>query len=77
MKEVILHIGQHKTGSTSIQFNLQDFDDGKSRYAQLGHPNHSVPLFTFYSHQRYRYYINYNVGRTKPEVDKICEGLGS
>lgn len=38
----------HKTGSTSIQRSLSGHDDGRVRYADFGHPNHSRvirPLF--------------------------------
>lgn len=31
-----------KTGSTSIQNNLKDFDDGTTAYIQAGPANHSV-----------------------------------
>ncbi len=43
---VILHLGSHKTGSTSIQSALKRFDNGKIAYANLGNANHSAPLFT-------------------------------
>lgn len=38
----ILHIGMHKTGSSSIQDSLNlNLDEENFRYAQLGSPNHS------------------------------------
>jgi hypothetical protein len=52
-KKIVLHIGMHKTGSSSIQKSLADFDDGKTRFAQLGQANHSVPLFTIFSERRF------------------------
>lgn len=45
MKDVVwLHIGPHKTGSSAIQKALQDYDDGTTRVARLGRPNHSIAL---------------------------------
>ena len=38
---IVLHAGLHKTGSSSIQATLQGYDDGTTRYADLGSPNHS------------------------------------
>ena len=44
MQEVILHIGVHKTGTSSIQNALHRFDDGGTFYAQLGNNNHSAVM---------------------------------
>lgn len=45
MKQTLwLHIGPHKTGTTSIQNALDGYDDGATRYARLGLPNHSIAL---------------------------------
>lgn len=46
---ILLHIGMHKTGTTSIQAGLAGFSDGHTRYAQLMRPNHSVDLITLFS----------------------------
>ncbi len=35
MEEVILHIGTHKTGSTSIQNTFSGYDDGETTYSKL------------------------------------------
>jgi len=56
MNEVILHIGMHKTGTTSIQKSLSGFDDGKTIYANLGPENHSFAIYTIFSAQRYNYH---------------------
>lgn len=43
MTQVILHIGMHKTGSSSIQETLRGYDDGRIRYAWPGRqPNHTL-----------------------------------
>lgn len=49
-KTLILHIGMHKTGTTSIQRCYRNFDDGRRRYLDLGPmPNHSIPIFSLYT----------------------------
>lgn len=53
MKKVVLHIGMHKTGSSSIQKSLNGFDDGRVRYARLGGENHSVAIYSIFSESRY------------------------
>lgn len=53
MKKIIVHIGVHKTGSSSIQKTLDGFDDGKTRYARLGDLNHSIPLYSIFSSNRF------------------------
>jgi hypothetical protein len=42
MKQAILHLGLHKTGTTSIQNSFRGYDDGETAYANLGPPNHST-----------------------------------
>lgn len=49
MKTAILHVGLHKTGTTSIQQSLRGYDDGDTRYAALGDPNHSHFFRTLFS----------------------------
>lgn len=52
MSKCIMHIGMHKTGSSSIQSALsRHLEDSRFRYLDLGLPNHSLPLFTVFSHR--------------------------
>ncbi|MDP2902987.1 MAG: hypothetical protein Q8N96_07730, partial [Methylovulum sp.] len=45
MKRCVIHIGMHKTGSTSIQVSFcNHLNNPEWRYAQLGHANHSYVL---------------------------------
>jgi len=44
VSEVIIHIGMHKTGSTSIQASLYGYDDGHAFYARFPEPNHSTAI---------------------------------
>ena len=70
MKEVILHVGMHKTGTSSIQERLASFDDGTTRYAQFGVPNHSIPMTTIFSSNPYAYHIWRDQGLTAAAVDQ-------
>lgn len=49
MKEVILHIGLHKTGSTTIQEALSHLSDTNTRVASFREKNHSIPMSTIFS----------------------------
>ena len=51
--EIVLHVGMHKTGTTSIQHALDGYDDGRIAYADLKiprnrTPNHGVALETIF-----------------------------
>ncbi len=54
MKKIFVHIGMHKTGSSSIQKTLADFDNGAVRFAQLGDSNQSVALYSIFSKNRFQ-----------------------
>ena len=50
MRRCIIHIGMHKTGSTSIQASLQGFSDDRFLYANLGNvPNHSLAIHSLFA----------------------------
>ncbi len=75
---VFLHIGMHKTGSTSIQAAFNGFRAEGVRYADLGNQNHSIPVWTAYSgaHQEYR--IWHVEGLSPAEIDSRktkCDAL--
>jgi len=71
VSEIVLHIGMHKTGTTSIQAALNNFDDGRVRYARLNDVNHSIPIYSLFSKNKYAYHIHTGVGRTVEEIDTI------
>lgn len=58
INKVFLHIGLHKTGSSSIQQSLRFYDDGSTFYAELGVANHSEPLISVFS-SNYLEYRNF------------------
>ena len=74
VEAVILHIGMHKTGSTSIQNALAGYDDGTTFYPDLGHRNHSIPLYTGYSSDYRDYHIWTRAGKTADEIDQLRKG---
>jgi len=46
MSRCVLHVGMYKTGTTSIQQSLRNFEDERFVYANYGgHPNHTRALF--------------------------------
>ena len=71
MKKIILHIGMHKTGTSSIQHALQGMEDENFKYADFHHPNHSGPFYTAFSDEPAKYHSHRNLGRTLKEVNEI------
>lgn len=55
LEEIILHLGSPKTGSTSIQKSLADFDDGETFYAQFQSSNHSLSISSIFMKDREHY----------------------
>lgn len=63
MKEIFIHIGMHKTGSSSIQKSLQEgLNDEGYHYFQLGELNHSGPLVNMFSKKPEKYHGNVKRG---------------
>lgn len=68
-KRCILHIGLHKTGSSSIQNNLFRFlVDSDYLYLDLGTPNHSVPIYSLFTDKPEDYYIYQRKALKKEEI---------
>ena len=71
MEKIILHIGMHKTGTSSIQQALQGIEDENFKYAEFHHPNHSGPLYTAFSDAPFNYHSHRKLGRTIQEVNEL------
>jgi hypothetical protein len=56
-KKLILHIGMHKTGTSSIQQSLFGYNDGETTYLSDLGVNHSLPIFTIFSNNPQTHYI--------------------
>lgn len=87
MKTCYLHLGMPKTGSTSIQNAFFEFREGDIRYAELGQPNHGLPLVSAFSAKPENYYVNRNRGvgpaaarkmgaAYREEISRIAESDG-
>lgn len=65
----IIHIGMHKTGSTSIQNSLRGFSDDRFLYARLGaDPNHSLAMYSFFAESPERHHQHKAGGRDRSAV---------
>jgi hypothetical protein len=75
MKRIILHVGMHKTGTSSIQATLAaaDFSNSRFHYAQLGSPNHSRALITATSSTPHSYHLNRKRGLSPLEAGMLKE----
>lgn len=72
MKRCWLHIGMHKTGSTSVQANLASVVDPPGwRYIALGAgPNMSQTLHAMFSAEAHKYHLFVKQGRSEEYVAK-------
>ncbi|MBE3639130.1 hypothetical protein [Mangrovicoccus algicola] len=76
MEEVLLHVGMHKTGTSSLQATLAGYDDGDTVYAQLGQSaNHSVPVYTAFSSQPGAYHHWRALGLGPSQVEDRRRGF--
>lgn len=74
MPSCTLHIGMHKTGSTSIQYSLQHFKDQRFTYAELGSdPNHSHAIYDAFTEDAERGF--FDLKPTQAQVDRYKELL--
>lgn len=71
MRTAYIHIGMHRTGTTTIQACMKGFNDGTTRYAnELGHENHSVPFFASYSGGEQTYAQFLMIGMSEEAITK-------
>ncbi|QCT94705.1 hypothetical protein FE773_05785 [Caminibacter mediatlanticus TB-2] len=69
-KLCIVHIGMHKTGSSSIQYNLNKYKFNNFSYFNLGVDNHSIPIFSLFTKHPEKYHIHLRAGRNKKEIEE-------
>ena len=70
-KSCIIHIGMHKTGSSSLQATLKGYYDSATHYANLGIANHSMPLVTLFKARPENYGIHKQWGRTPQQISEM------
>lgn len=71
MEKVILHIGMHKTGTTSIQSAIKNFEGNRVKVASFEETNHSIPMLTIFSKHRLDYHHWQKKGFTKFEINEL------
>ena len=71
----ILHVGMHKTGTTSIQRTLQDLASGRARYVQLGGSNHSAPIVTAFHEDPSTMGLHRRAGREAGTVAELRQKM--
>lgn len=76
-RQIIVHIGMPKTGTTSIQNTLKDFRDEKFHYANMrGQSNHSYSLWSLFSSVKNpeNHFHHVKRGRSAQEVTAFIKG---
>ena len=74
----IIHIGMHKTGSTSIQESLAGFRDDQFFYAQLGGGgNHSLPIFSLFSPRAELHHLHRTANRRGDALARYISDIWS
>ncbi len=80
MKSAVVHVGLHKTGTTSIQSSLDNYNDGNTAYANLGDSNHSIFLKTlFHPTNLFNYWQNRDLSPAKHKelIDQYWQTLNT
>lgn len=67
-KYCIVHVGMHKTGSTSIQEKLYRNKNKNFSYFDLGRKNHSIPIFSLFTDVPENYHVHLSMGLTKRHI---------
>jgi nucleoid DNA-binding protein len=76
MTSCIIHIGMHKTGSTSIQHSLHNFSDPRFLYATLGDaPNHSLAMYSLFAARPARHHLHRAADRDEQDVADYVERM--
>ena len=76
MKEVILHIGSHKTGTTAIQSSIRNYNFNKTKTAAFLQVNHSIPMYTIFSKNYLNHHIWKKLGFSNEQLnDQTCDTL--
>ena len=68
MRQVILHVGMHKTGTSSIQDSIYNIDSDGFRTVGFAEKNHSIPMYTIFSENRLNYHIWKNKGYNDNQI---------
>lgn len=73
-EECFIHIGMHKTGSSSIQESLNKLPTTSNfHYIKLDSPNHGGNIYTLFSSKPQNYHAWIKLGLSKDEINEIKE----
>lgn len=73
--KLVLHIGMHKTGSTSIQHALGERRSSSHHYMRLGQANHSVPLIRLYHPNPFQHFSVVRTGMDQEAMEEHKSAL--
>jgi hypothetical protein len=74
MNKCIIHIGMHKTGSTSIQHSLDSYSDDQFLYATLMNtPNHSLAIYSLFAADPASHRLHRAAQRSGQKLDAYLE----
>lgn len=68
MRTIILHIGMHKTGTTSIQEAIHQLNHDSIKTLMFDEKNHSIPFFTMFSGRKFGHPELKQRGLTENEI---------
>jgi hypothetical protein len=75
-RKLVLHIGMHKTGSSSIQNSFATFESSTTAYLPLwGGPNHSIAYNTLFRSNPFSYYVHVQKKRDRLQVKRLQSKL--
>ena len=67
-KKIIVHVGMHKTATTTIQNAYSNFDDGRNRYVDLFESNHSTPIRSLFCNNPAKFGFHVRQQHSKNEI---------
>jgi hypothetical protein len=79
LKKLVLHVGMHKTGTTSIQNSLATYQSEDVSYLQMGfgNANHSFAYNTLFRFNPSAYYVHVQLKNSPGRIKKIKASLNA
>lgn len=71
MTRLVLNMGMHKTGSSSIQQNLKELNTRQAAYLNVGHPNQSAVYSTMFMEEPETYSAHRKNSRSVEQVAEL------
>jgi hypothetical protein len=70
-KNLIIHAGTHKTGTSSLQKSFKNFDNSNIRYLSFDEENHSIPIYSCFTSDPSEYHIYKNKKITINKINQL------